>query len=125
MMRINVKHRTAKRVKRRAKVKARIRRKITGTLERPRVTLFRSNRFLYIQCVDDTQRHTLLGMNSKNEASFKGKNTVDQAKAFGKLFGEKLVAKGVKRCLFDRSGYLYHGRVKALAEGLRESGIQM
>lgn len=124
-MRIRLRHRTADRVKRRAKVKARIRRKLSGTQECPRICLFRSHQYLYVQCVDDTQRNTLLGMNSRQQKELKGKNTSVTAKVFGKLVGEKLKEKGIKNCVFDRSGYLYHGRVKALAEGIREAGIQL
>jgi large subunit ribosomal protein L18 len=102
----------------------RIRGKVAGTAERPRLAVFRSNRGISAQLVDDTRGHTLaaaswLGL----PKSFKG-NKVEQAAEVGKLLAKNAKAAGLERCVFDRGGYLYHGRVKALADGARGGGLE-
>jgi large subunit ribosomal protein L18 len=90
----------------------------------PRLSVFRSNRDIYAQIIDDVSAHTLVSCSSR-EKEFGGKSKkVDQAKLVGKALGERAKAAGIGAVVFDRSGYLYHGRVKALAEGAREGGLK-
>ncbi len=100
----------------------RIRKIIEGTAERPRMNVFRSNNALYVQVIDDVKQTTLISARSQ-ETGLKGSN-VESAKAVGKLIAEKALAQGVTEVVFDRGGYLYHGRIKALAEAAREAGLK-
>ncbi len=111
---------------RRKKIKQRIRTKINGTGERPRMTVFRSNKQIYVQLVDDLKGETLVSASSRNKevAEKTGVNKGEQAKLVGKLIAEKSLAKGIKTVIFDRNGYLYHGRIKLLAESAREGGLK-
>lgn len=106
----------------RAKKHRRIRFKISGTSERPRLCVFRSARHIEAQLIDDTKGHTLFAASSKEVAE--GKGNVVTAEQVGKLIGEKAVKGGIKSVVFDRSGYIYHGRIKALADGARDSGLE-
>ncbi len=108
---------------RRTKIRARIRKSAYGTVERPRLSIFRSNKEIYAQVIDDLNGHTIVAASSRETGVAKG-NKVDQAAAVGKILGEKAKAAGVETVIFDRGGYLYHGRVKALADGARESGLK-
>ena len=101
----------------------RVRGKVAGTAERPRLAVFRSNRGIAAQLIDDQAGRTVTAAGWQNLEGFKGTKT-DQAAAVGKLIAEKAKAAGVERVVFDRGGYLYHGRVKALADGAREGGLQ-
>jgi large subunit ribosomal protein L18 len=101
----------------------RVRAKITGTAERPRISVFRSNRGVSAQLIDDTAGRTLAAVNW-TEADLKGLGSLDQAEKAGKLLAERAKAAGIEQAVFDRNGYLYHGRVKALAEGAREGGLE-
>ena len=110
----------------RLKRKKRIRKKIHGTPQRPRLTVFRSTRHIYAQIVDDTVGRTLVTastMDQQNENAPKFENKVAAANFVGKLIGERALGKGIAEVVFDRNGYLYHGRVKSLSEGARESGL--
>jgi large subunit ribosomal protein L18 len=100
----------------------RIRGKIAGTAERPRLAVFRSNRGIFAQLVDDESGSTLASANWLALKSFSG-NKTDQATEVGKALAAAAKQAGVETCVFDRGGYLYHGRVKALAEGAREGGL--
>jgi len=100
----------------------RIRKIVTGSLERPRLSIYRSNTALYVQIIDDEKQTTLISARTQ-ELGLKGSN-IESAKAVGKLIAEKALAKGVTQVVFDRSGYLYHGRIKALAEAAREAGLK-
>ena len=93
-----------------------------GTQQKPRVAVFRSNRYLFVQVIDDEKRVTLLG---QSDRLLKQTNKLERAKALGILLAQELIKKQLKEALFDRSGYTYHGRVKAVAEGLREGGIKL
>ncbi len=106
----------------RARRKRRIRGRIQGTTERPRVSVFRSNRAIYAQLVDDTAAATLVAARS-GEVDAAGLKKADVAKKVGELLAQRAKDQGIERVVFDRSGYLYHGRVKALAEGAREGGL--
>lgn len=110
---------------RRDKIKMRIRKTIVGTAERPRVSVFRSNKEIYAQIIDDSKGITLLAASSREKAlaSFSGTKT-EVATAVGKALAEKAAKAGIESVVFDRNGYLYHGRVKALAEGAREGGLK-
>jgi large subunit ribosomal protein L18 len=109
---------------RRRKIHLRIRNKIKGTTQRPRISVFRSNTEIYCQLVDDTKGHTLLAASSRDKGFNKTGTKVEQAKQVGKMLAEKAQAANISSVVFDRGGYLYHGRVKALAEGAREGGLQ-
>ena len=110
--------------KRRAKIKRRIRKKITGTSKMPRLSVYRSNKQIYAQIIDDSKGLTLASASSyKNKAAEKG-NKIEQATVVGKELAEKALKAGVEGVVFDRNGYLYHGRVKSLADSARESGLK-
>ncbi|PKK93235.1 MAG: 50S ribosomal protein L18 [Tenericutes bacterium HGW-Tenericutes-6] len=100
----------------------RIRKIVQGTALRPRLSVYRSNNAIYVQIIDDEKQTTLISARSQ-ELGLKHSN-IESAKAVGKLIAEKALAKGVTSVVFDRSGYLYHGRIKALAEAAREAGLQ-
>lgn len=111
-------------LKRRAKIKRRIRKKITGTSKTPRLSVFRSNKQIYAQIIDDSKGVTLASASTfKNKAAEK-KNKSEQAQVVGKELAEKAIKAGVESVVFDRNGYLYHGRVKSLADSARESGLK-
>jgi len=107
---------------RRLKRRRRVRAKITGTAQRPRISIFRSNRGITAQLVDDVAGHTLAAV-AWTEAELRDKAPMEGATAAGKLLAERASAAGVTVVVFDRGGYQYHGRVKAFAEGVREGGI--
>ena len=109
---------------RRNGIRARIRKTIKGTAERPRLSIHRSNKQIYAQLIDDIAGVTLASASSaaKDTQIAKGKK-VDVAKEVGKTIATKAIESGIKSVIFDRGGYLYHGRVKALAEGAREAGL--
>jgi large subunit ribosomal protein L18 len=115
---MTVKTRPAKRLKRRRRVRA----KITGTAERPRISVFRSNRGVFAQLIDDAEGKTLAAVNW-TEDELKSLPRMEQAKKAGELLAQRAKAAGVESAVFDRGGYQYHGRVKALAEGAREGGL--
>src|SRR3954454_8217522 len=100
----------------------RVRAKVTGTAERPRLSVFRSNKGLFAQLVDDRSGTTVASA-SWIEADLRKLGSMDQAKRIGELVAERAKAAGIESCVFDRGGYRYHGRVKALAEGAREGGL--
>lgn len=114
----------AKKVQRRRKIRYSIRRKIMGTAERPRLSVFRSNKEIYVQVIDDMAGVTLAAASSKDAEIAKSKGPkVEMSKAVGELIAKRAKDVGVEHVVFDRGGYLYHGRVKALAEGAREGGL--
>lgn len=111
---------------RRAKIKKRIRKNIGGTAEMPRMAIFRSNKQISVQIIDDVSKKTLFAATSLNKDIAGQKvNKTEQAKLVGKMIAEKATTAGLLQVVFDRSGYLYHGRVKALAEGAREGGLKI
>ncbi|GIV59285.1 50S ribosomal protein L18 [Rhodocaloribacter litoris] len=112
-----------KKLARRQRVRRGIRSKITGTPERPRLSVFRSNRHIYAQLIDDLAGHTLAAASSL-EDGIAGDSPVAVSKAVGQRLAEKARQAGIERVVFDRNGYRYHGRVRALAEGAREGGLQ-
>jgi len=109
----------------RFKRKRRIRARIQGSAEKPRLSLFRSNKNIYVQLVDDVKGHTVVAVSSVEE-ELKGKvgATIEGAKTLGNLIAKRALAKNISQVVFDRSGYLYHGRVKALADAAREGGLK-
>jgi len=110
--------------KARVKRHARVRSKITGTAARPRLDVFRSNSYIYAQLIDDENGVTLAAASS-NEKDFGGNaGNCEGAKKVGQLIAERAAAKGISDVVFDRGGYIYHGRVKELAEGAREGGLK-
>ena len=112
--------------KRQARVRrhVRVRRKIVGTAERPRLAVYRSNRHIYVQLIDDDAARTLASA-SDREVKAGGDGKTDVAKAVGELIAERAKSTGVERAVFDRGGRLFHGRVAALAEGAREKGLHI
>jgi len=113
---------------RRQGVRQRIRRKVQGTAERPRLAVFRSSRHLHLQVINDEQGKTLASL-STQEASFRDQGfqhgaTVSAASAAGKMLGERAKAAGIAKVVFDRGGYVYHGRVRAAADAAREAGLE-
>src|SRR3954447_16769847 len=115
---MSVTSKPTKRLKRRRRVRAKVR----GTAERPRLSIFRSNRGIFAQLIDDTNGRTVVGVNW-SEADFKSLGSMEQAKAIGEAIAKRAKEAGVESCVFDRGGYQYHGRVAALAEGAREGGL--
>lgn len=105
----------------------RVRKKVAGTVERPRLNVFRSLKHIYAQVIDDDQGHTLAAASTLDpelRGKLNGLTRTERARSVGKLLGERALARGVKQVVFDRGGYKYHGRVKALAEGSREAGLE-
>jgi len=103
----------------------RVRRKVAGTLERPRLVVFRSLKHIYAQLVDDDRGVTILGVSDASEGiAVDGEGKIGRGKAAGKLLADKAKAAGITRVVFDRAGYRYHGRVKAVADGAREGGLE-
>ena len=111
-------------LERRVRIKHRIRKVVFGTAEAPRLSVFRSNKEIYAQLIDDNSGKTILAVSSRDkEIDAKG-TKLEQAVAVGKAVAEKALNAGVLTCAFDRNGYLYHGRVKALADAAREAGLK-
>lgn len=108
----------------RQRIRYRIRKKIRGTRQRPRLSVFRSNKYIYAQMVDDVNGHTLAAASSLEAAVENEGNKASQSAVVGKLLAERALAAGIEHVVFDRGGYLYHGRVKALADGAREGGLK-
>jgi large subunit ribosomal protein L18 len=107
----------------RKRIHTRIREKLAGTTERPRLNVYRSLNHIYVQVIDDQKGETLVSASTLQAKSKTGGN-VAAAKEIGKAIAEQAVAKGIKHVVFDRGGYLYHGRVKALADAAREAGLE-
>lgn len=108
---------------RRLRIKKGIRKKLEGTTARPRLTVFKSNKAIYVQVIDDSKGHTLLASSSKDLAK-EGGVSLTISKTVGQKVAEKAIAGGISEIVFDRNGYLYHGNIKALAEGAREGGLK-
>ena len=115
---MSVTTKSQQRLRRRRRVRA----KITGTVERPRISVFRSNRGIAAQLIDDAAGHTVAAV-SWTEADLRGLGPMEQATALGRRMAERAQAAGIQSAVFDRGGYRYHGRVKAFAEGVREGGL--
>lgn len=112
-------------VERRARIKRRIRTVVSGTAQRPRLSVFRSNKQIYAQLIDDVQGTTILAASSREKAVAEAQgNKTEKAAMVGKLVAEKALAAGITEVVFDRNGYLYHGRVKQLADAAREGGLK-
>jgi len=115
------------RVAMRLKRKRRIRKKISGTADCPRLSVFRSAKHIYAQIIDDTQGRTLAAASTLSpelRERCKGLKKIEAAREVGQLLGEKAISRGIVRVVFDRNGFLYHGRVKSLADGCREKGLK-
>ncbi|MBZ4688543.1 MAG: large subunit ribosomal protein [Clostridia bacterium] len=111
----------------REKKHLRIRNKIIGTPERPRLTVFKSNKNIYAQIIDDTKGHTLVAASSLDPAlrgELESGNNVEAARKVGELLAKNALEKGIEKVVFDRSGYIYHGKIAALADGAREGGLK-
>ncbi len=115
------------RIERRKRIHYRIRKHVSGTAERPRMVVFRSNKQIYVQVIDDLQGKTLVAASSNDKelsAQCKGKTGIETSAIVGKAIAERAQAKGIKAVSFDRGGYLFHGRVKSLADAAREGGLE-
>jgi large subunit ribosomal protein L18 len=108
---------------RRLRRRRRVRAKVSGTAERPRLSVYRSNRGVFAQLIDDRAGRTLASVNW-TEGELRGLQATEQAKRAGEVLAERAAEAGISSCVFDRSGYRFHGRVKALAEGAREKGLK-
>jgi len=118
----------AKRTPRELRIKRhnRLRGRVEGQEERPRLSVFRSNTHLYVQVIDDTKGHTLVSVSTTEKdvrKQLEGQKKLDQAQVVGKLLAERALSKGITKIVFDRGGFKYHGRVKAVAEAAREAGL--
>lgn len=110
---------------RRQKLRWRIRAKVFGTAQKPRLSVFRSNKDIYVQLIDDNSGTTLASASSRDkDVEAAGGTKVERSVNVGKALAQKAIALGVETCIFDRGGYLYHGRVKAVADGAREGGLK-
>ena len=114
----------SKKETRRGQIKKRIRGVISGTAERPRMSVFRSNKEIYVQLIDDTKGNTLVTASSRAIEGAGSVAKIEQAKMVGKNVAEKALQAGITAVVFDRNGYLYHGRVKSLADAAREGGLK-
>lgn len=121
MIRIKIKNKTSHKATKRLKNKARIRKKVDGDSQRPRLTVYRSGRHIYAQIVDDSSGKTLVAY-STLEGNINRKN-IEAAKQVGQELAKRALDKSIKNVVFDRSGYVFHGRVKAVADGAREAGL--
>lgn len=110
-------------IERRTRIKLGVRKKVEGTSDRPRLSVFRSNKVIYAQIIDDIKGHTLAAASSV-DLDKKGGVNLAISKSVGKKVAEKAIANGIQQIVFDRNGYLYHGNIKALAEGAREGGLK-
>lgn len=119
MKRLDVKYRRKK------QRKLRVRKKISGTPERPRLSVYKSNRYMYIQAIDDVAGTTLASLSSSAGEAKGLKQSVEDATKFGEMFGKKLKDQKIAEAVFDRNGNIYHGVVKAIADGTRKAGIRV
>ena len=109
----------------RQKIRYRIRKKISGSAQKPRLSVFRSNRDIYVQLIDDANGVTIASASSRQaDIAAQKANKVEKSKLVGNAIAKKSEELGIKNIVFDRSGYIYHGRIKAVAEGAREGGLQ-
>ena len=116
--------RAKQRVETRGRIRERVRSKVAGTTERPRLAIFKSQKYIYVQIIDDAAGKTIASASSKDaDSSATGANAA-AAKAVGALIAKRAKDKGITRVVFDRGGYLYHGNVKALADAARENGLE-
>ncbi len=114
-------------IERRQRIRYRIRKVVNGTAQRPRMSVFRSNKQIYVQLIDDVKAVTLVSASSKDKSlaeQINGKTNIEIAAVVGKSVAEKALAAGITEVCFDRGGYLYHGRVKSLADAAREGGLK-
>ena len=112
-------------IEKRLRRKKRIRAKVVGTKERPRISLFRSSKHIYAQAINDGKGQTLLSASESELAEMNGKTKIERAQMLGELFGKKMHKQKIKKAVIDRSGYKYHGRVKAFTEGVRKEEIEV
>jgi large subunit ribosomal protein L18 len=123
-VRLQIRRKSATKINSRLKKRVRIRKKVFGSDERPRLSVFRSARHIYAQIIDDALGKTLVESSTISLDAVKKKGSCEAAKAIGADIAKKALSKNIKAVVFDRSGFLYHGRVKALAESAREAGLQ-
>lgn len=112
-------------IARRKRRKLRIRKKILGSADRPRISIFKSNRFTYVQAIDDTEGRTIAAASNREKELMGIKNAVSDLAKLGEVMADRLKKKNITNAVFDRNGYLYHGCVASVAEGLRKAGIRL
>lgn len=122
-MATKISKKTSQKLKIRFKHKKRIRSKIVGTTERPRLVVYRSNSNMYAQVVDDSKAHTIAAASTTEKELIKAGANIEGSKLVGQLIAKRAQAKGIKSIVFDRGGYIYHGKIKALADAAREAGL--
>jgi len=115
---------TREKIERRQRIHSSIRESLMGTSVRPRLSVYRSNKYIYAQLIDDFAGHTLASASSQEEG-VAGETPTEESHAVGELLADRAEDEGIEKAVFDRSGYKYHGRVKALAEGAREGGLNV
>lgn len=114
-----------KKIVRRQKLRWRIRSRVTGTATKPRMSVFRSNKDIYVQLIDDTNGTTLAAASSRQkDIQAQAGTKIEKSALVGKTIAQKALELGIEKCVFDRGGYLYHGRVKSVADGAREGGLK-
>ncbi|MEM5948706.1 50S ribosomal protein L18 [Spirochaetia bacterium 38H-sp] len=121
---MKVEKKTFEKQRKRIKRKLRIRKKIRGTADRPRLCVVRTNRHLYAQIIDDDKSHTIVAASTLEKDLSSLKNVVSDAEKFGEIIASRAKEKGINSVVFDRNGYLYHGIVRAIAEGARKGGLE-
>lgn len=112
------------RTKQKIRRQVRVRSKIVGTKGNPRLSVYRSNRFIYAQLIDDEKGETILGVSDKDIDNIKGVKKIERAKSLGLFLAKKAMDKKIKKVIFDRGSYAYHGRVRSVAQGAREGGLE-
>ena len=123
-MSTKIRNRTGEKQTVRFKHKKRIRARLEGSSDKPRLCVFRSNSHLYVQLIDDLKGHTLAAASTSEPEATKGRANLSGAKYVGEMIAKRALAKGVNKVVFDRSGYIYHGRIKAVADAARETGLK-
>jgi len=111
-------------IRRRKRRKIRIRKKIKGSADKPRMTIFKSNRYIYIQIIDDEKGHTIVSASNKEKDNRSIKSNAKEAGHLGEIIGKRLKEKKISTVVFDRNGYRYHGVIKTIADATRKTGIQ-
>jgi large subunit ribosomal protein L6 len=112
-------------IRKRYRRKIRIRKRVSGTGERPRISIFKSNKYVYLQVIDDTAQHTLVSASNLEKDNKNIKSKVSEIVKLGEILGQRLKDKNITKAVFDRNGYMYHGIIKAVADGIRKSGIDV
>lgn len=112
-------------IRKRLKRKMKIRKRISGTEQRPRISIFKSNKYIYLQVIDDNKQHTITSASNLEKDNRSIKSNAKEIAKLGEILGQRLKDKSITKAVFDRNGYMYHGVVKAVADGIRKTGIEV